>query len=224
LSANHRLGRGREPLRRRRCRRAGGGGLRNSRARHRCAPIGPARFAPGAARTFVQCGDHLSRRLWRCGFLRSAMPPILPRGIFPASRRRAFDRRTRRVAEYASAVDGITLWASTQKAHDLHQNLCAFTASTKTACASRRPTSAAAFGPKLCVYPEERGPRRRSQASERSLKWVEDRREHFISAVQERDQYWTVEIAVDADARILGIRGRLFTIRALCAARREPAL
>jgi carbon-monoxide dehydrogenase large subunit len=41
------------------------------------------------------------------------------------------------------------------------------------------------------------------------LKWVEDRREHAMTAVQERDQYWTLDIAVDDDGRIRGIRGGL---------------
>ena len=34
----------------------------------------------------------------------------------------------------------------------------------------------------------------------RSIKWIEDRREHFTNAAQERDQYWSIDIAVDADA------------------------
>jgi carbon-monoxide dehydrogenase large subunit len=45
--------------------------------------------------------------------------------------------------------------------------------------------------------------------SGRSIKWIEDRREHFTNAAQERDQYWSVAIAVDANARLLGVRGRL---------------
>ena len=43
----------------------------------------------------------------------------------------------------------------------------------------------------------------------RSIKWIEDRREHFTNAAQERDQYWSIDIAVDADAKVLGIRGNL---------------
>ena len=43
----------------------------------------------------------------------------------------------------------------------------------------------------------------------RSLKWIEDRREYFTNAVHERDQYWALEIAVDGEARVLGIRGKL---------------
>jgi carbon-monoxide dehydrogenase large subunit len=41
------------------------------------------------------------------------------------------------------------------------------------------------------------------------VKWIEDRREHFVASIQERDQYWELEIAVDPDGVILGIRGQL---------------
>ena len=41
------------------------------------------------------------------------------------------------------------------------------------------------------------------------MKWQEDRREHFLTATQERDQYWTVAIAVDAEGKILGLRGTM---------------
>jgi aerobic carbon-monoxide dehydrogenase large subunit len=53
------------------------------------------------------------------------------------------------------------------------------------------------------------------------VKWIEDRREHFVSTTQERDQYWDAEIALDNDGKILGIRGSLvhdhgaFTARGL---------
>ena len=40
----------------------------------------------------------------------------------------------------------------------------------------------------------------------RPVKWTEDRREHFLAASQERGQLHEVEVAVDADGRILGIR------------------
>jgi carbon-monoxide dehydrogenase large subunit len=43
----------------------------------------------------------------------------------------------------------------------------------------------------------------------RAIKWIEDRREHFITTTQERDQYWETEIAVDNDARILGLRATI---------------
>jgi len=43
----------------------------------------------------------------------------------------------------------------------------------------------------------------------RPVKWIEDRREHFLCATQERDQYWDVAIAVDADGKVCGVRGKL---------------
>src|SRR5260370_42513451 len=41
------------------------------------------------------------------------------------------------------------------------------------------------------------------------VKWVEDRREHFMCATQERDQYWNVALALDADGKIRGFRGTM---------------
>ena len=40
----------------------------------------------------------------------------------------------------------------------------------------------------------------------RPVKWTEDRREHLIAANQERGQVHDVEVAVDADGRILALR------------------
>jgi aerobic carbon-monoxide dehydrogenase large subunit len=113
------------------------------------------------------------------------------------------------VAEYHAAADGITLWASTQKAHDLQQNLCAFLRIDENRLRVIAPDIGGGFGPKLCIYPEDVAVAAAAKLLKRSLKWAEDRREHFIAAVQERDQYWTLELALDGQARILGVRGRL---------------
>ena len=51
--------------------------------------------------------------------------------------------------------------------------------------------------------------RRRLPDARRPIKWIEDRREHFLAAVQERDQYWDLEVAFDDDGRLLGVRGRM---------------
>jgi len=71
------------------------------------------------------------------------------------------------------------------------------------------PDIGGGFGPKLCVYPEDVAVVAAAKLIERSLKWIEDRREHFTNAVQERDQYWSIDIAADAQGKVLGIRGRL---------------
>jgi len=113
------------------------------------------------------------------------------------------------VAQYEPASDGITVWASTQKAHDLYQNLCANLRIDENRLRVATPDVGGGFGPKLCVYPEDVAVTAAAKLLKRSLKWIEDRREHFTATIQERDQYWTVEIAVDVDARILAVRGKL---------------
>ncbi len=71
------------------------------------------------------------------------------------------------------------------------------------------PDIGGGFGPKLVVYPEDVVLCIAALKLGRPVKWIEDRREHFIATTQERDQYWDVEVAVDGEARVLGIRGSL---------------
>src|SRR5262249_18097022 len=62
---------------------------------------------------------------------------------------------------------------------------------------------------KLCVYSEDVAVVAAAKLLGHSVRWTEDRREYFTNAVHERDQYWQLEIAVDADAKVLGVRGKL---------------
>ena len=71
------------------------------------------------------------------------------------------------------------------------------------------PDVGGGFGPKLCVYAEDVAVAAAAKLLRRSVTWIEDRREHFLNAVQERDQHWSMEIAADDDGRILGLRGKL---------------
>jgi aerobic carbon-monoxide dehydrogenase large subunit len=113
------------------------------------------------------------------------------------------------LAEHHGTDDAITAWASTQKAHDLLNSLnnCVRLDDIRLRVAT--PDVGGGFGPKLCVYSEDVAVVAAARLLGRSIKWVEDRREHFTNAAQERDQYWDLEIALDAEAKILGIRGRL---------------
>jgi aerobic carbon-monoxide dehydrogenase large subunit len=113
------------------------------------------------------------------------------------------------LAEYRRADRGVTAWASTQKAHDLHQAINSAMDFEVNRLRVVAPDVGGGFGPKLCVYPEDIAVVAAAKLLRRSVKWIEDRREHFTNAVHERDQYWSIEIAVDADAKVLGIRGRL---------------
>src|SRR3954469_4501730 len=112
------------------------------------------------------------------------------------------------LAELRQTDGGITVHASTQKAHDLQQSLTSlmdFDQSLRVVA----PDIGGGFGAKLCVYSEDVAVTAAAKLLNRSIKWTEDRREYFTNAVHERDQYWSLEIAVDAEAKVLGVRGKL---------------
>lgn len=62
------------------------------------------------------------------------------------------------------------------------------------------------FGPKVIFYPEEALVAIAACKLGRPVKWIEDRREHFFTATQERDQWWDISLALTAEGRILGIK------------------
>jgi carbon-monoxide dehydrogenase large subunit len=113
------------------------------------------------------------------------------------------------VAEWRPDTGTMTVWASTQKAHDLFQSLTSMLDFDESRLRVATPDVGGGFGPKLCVYPEDVAVVAAAKLFRHSVKWVEDRREHFTNAAQERDQHWSLEIAVDSRGRLLGIRGRM---------------
>jgi len=101
------------------------------------------------------------------------------------------------------------VWASTQKAHDLRTAFADYIDLDESRLRVATPDVGGGFGPKLCVYPEDVAVVAAATLLRRSVKWIEDRREHFTNAAQERDQYWSIELAADAEGRVRGLRGRL---------------
>lgn len=113
------------------------------------------------------------------------------------------------VVEHRAREEAMTVWSSTQMPHDLGQAIVETIGIDENRLRVITPEVGGGFGAKLCVYPEELAVVCAARATGRSVKWIEDRREHFLGAIQERDQYWSLEIAVDAEAHVLGVRGRL---------------
>jgi len=113
------------------------------------------------------------------------------------------------VARYDPGEDRLTVWSSTQMAHDLWMTLAQLLGMAEDRIRVAAPDVGGGFGAKFLVYPEEIAVAAASRLLARPVKWIEDRMEHFLSAIQERDQIWDVEIAVDRNAHLLGIRGAL---------------
>lgn len=111
------------------------------------------------------------------------------------------------VASHDAVSDRLTLWVSSQMPHSTLRVLVDMLGRDENQIRVVTPDIGGGFGPKLVVYPEEVVACIATLKLGRPVKWIEDRREHFVATTQERDQYWEVEIAVDADGRIQAIQG-----------------
>jgi len=106
-------------------------------------------------------------------------------------------------------VDLLTVWSATQTPHIGRRTLADLLGRDLQSIRMIAPDVGGGFGPKAIFYPEEAVIPAAALKLGRPVKWIEDRREHFLCATQERDQYWEVAIAVDADGKIRGLRGRM---------------
>jgi aerobic carbon-monoxide dehydrogenase large subunit len=111
--------------------------------------------------------------------------------------------------EARAGDDALTVWASTQLAHELHHAIAEVLGIDENRLRVATPDVGGGFGPKYCVYQEEVAVAAAARLLRRPLQWIEDRREHFLTAIQERDQHWSMAIALEADGRIRGVRGTL---------------
>ncbi len=104
---------------------------------------------------------------------------------------------------------GLTVWSSTQLAHEARGFLCRMLGMDEDALRVVTPEVGGGFGAKYLLYPEEVAVAAAARLTGRAVKWIEDRREHFLAAIQERDQLWQIEVAAEADGRLRAIRGNM---------------
>ena len=108
------------------------------------------------------------------------------------------------------AEEGRTmLWSATQAPHQVKRNIVGVLGWTENEIDVIAPDVGGGFGPKAMFYPEEAVVPFLARKLGKPIKWTEDRREHFLCASQERDQYWDVEAAFDDNAKLLGVRGTM---------------
>ncbi len=111
------------------------------------------------------------------------------------------------VVRYEEVCDELTIWTSHQMPHSLMRTFIEITGLDENKVRVVTPHIGGGFGPKLVVYQEDVSLLLAAKIIKRPIKWIEDRREHFTNTTQERDQYWDVEIALDDDGIIQGVRG-----------------
>ncbi len=116
----------------------------------------------------------------------------------------------RGVAARFDAVDDMLLvWSGTQMAHRSRDILAKLLGRSEEQLRIVAPNVGGGFGPKFIFYSEEAVIPLAAMLLGRPVKWIEDRREHFTATTQERDQFWDVEAACDADGKLIALRGEL---------------
>jgi aerobic carbon-monoxide dehydrogenase large subunit len=113
------------------------------------------------------------------------------------------------VARHDPNEDRLTVWSSTQMPHVALKLFSELLGRDESQIRVITPDVGGGFGPKLVFYQEEIVIALAALLTDRPVKWIEDRREHFISTTQERDQYWDIALAFDDTGKILGVRGNL---------------
>ncbi len=113
------------------------------------------------------------------------------------------------VADYEPDADVLTVWSSTQLAHEARFFIMRMLGLDENRIRVVTPDVGGGFGAKFILYPEEVAISAASRLLGRPIKWIEDRREHLMASIQERDQYWDLEVGFDDDGRLRGLRGAM---------------
>ncbi|HEX2809484.1 MAG TPA: aerobic carbon-monoxide dehydrogenase large subunit [Kineosporiaceae bacterium] len=100
----------------------------------------------------------------------------------------------------------LRIWSSTQTSTGLRAALAAKLGLPMTRIHCTAPDVGGGFGVKIVhPWPEEVLVAWATRLLGRDVKWVEDRREHFISSAHERQALLNVKVGFDDDGRMLGL-------------------
>jgi len=115
------------------------------------------------------------------------------------------------VAAYDAGRDLLTVWCSAQDSHRHREELAHALQRPEERVRVVIPDVGGGFGIKGSMAPETAVAGHAAIVLNRTVKWVEDRLEHFLGAHQGRGAEADVELALDANGRILALRARIRT-------------
>lgn len=113
------------------------------------------------------------------------------------------------LAEYLPGEGTLTVWSSTQVPHHLKTILSLLLDFPEQLVRVIAPEVGGGFGSKLNVYPEEAVVAYLATQLRKPVKWIEKRSEGFTTTIHGRDQVDYVEMAVQNDGTITGLRAKL---------------
>jgi carbon-monoxide dehydrogenase large subunit len=170
-------------------------------------------LAPDSPRSRLDCPDNLvAQHVIKYGDVDAAFARAAHRIAmrFKLDKGGGHSIEARAVLARFDPADGMmTVWANTQMPHRAKSILVQALGLDEIRVRVIAPDVGGAFGPKAVFHPEELAVPAASRALGVPVKWIEDRVENFTATVLERREDWNVEVACDAEGRLLGIRGHM---------------
>lgn len=108
-----------------------------------------------------------------------------------------------------AAGGGLTVWSSSQLPYYHRATICDALGLPEHAVRVAQPDIGGGFGQKAGLYPEDVLIPFAAHGLGRPVKWLEERREHFVASSHSRQQLHDVEVAYDRSGRLLGLRDRV---------------
>jgi carbon-monoxide dehydrogenase large subunit len=137
--------------------------------------------------------------------------PYTRRESFKVQRLTAFPMETRGLlAEWHAAAGRLTMLGAAKLPFFNRRTLAALLGLAEEAVDYIEYDVGGGFGARGEFYPEDFLVAFAARKFDRPVKWVEDRREHFMTIAHAREAEADVEIALKHDGTILGIRGEVF--------------
>ncbi|MCG3750173.1 xanthine dehydrogenase family protein molybdopterin-binding subunit [Amycolatopsis sp. Poz14] len=129
---------------------------------------------------------------------------------FHAHRYVASPIETRAVAAHVDPYRGeLTVWSGTQTPHRLRDSIARTLGLDAEAVRVLAVDVGGGFGQKGILYVEELIVPHAARCLGRPVRWREDRTENLVASSHAREQIHRIELAADADGRLLGVRDRI---------------
>jgi aerobic carbon-monoxide dehydrogenase large subunit len=114
------------------------------------------------------------------------------------------------LAYWDDRLDELTVYNSTQHPHQIRVGLALHLQMEERQVHVIAPDVGGGFGIKNILYPEELVTAALARRFRRPFRWIEDRREHLLTATHARDHFYRVTAYADDSGKILGIDAEIY--------------
>ncbi|MET0222093.1 MAG: molybdopterin cofactor-binding domain-containing protein, partial [Tardiphaga sp.] len=137
--------------------------------------------------------------------------PVILRRQFKMNRQSVAPLETRGIiAHWDHRLDELVIYMSTQGPHLMRHSLAQTLGLPEHKVRVIAPDVGGGFGGKNRLMPEDIAVCAIALKCGHPVRWIEDRREHLIAAVQAREHVYDMMLYAERNGRVLGIKGEVF--------------